>query len=544
MFTHYRHLLRIIHINRILIKYGLDEFLAPTPFAPYRKYLRWLALKPHGKPEGTKGERLRKALTELGPIFIKFGQMLSTRLDLLPYDIAKELALLQDQVSPFSTEEALDIIQTALNQPLDNLFTSIDTKPLASASIAQVHTATLHDGQSVVIKVIRPNIRKRLKQDIELLYHIVSWFNRYNKHADRINAHQVVQEYEVSLFNEIDLRVEAANTMQLRRNFENNALLYVPEVFWEFTREKVMVQEKISGIPISDVKRLKAAQVDMKVLAHRGVEIFFTQVFRDSFFHADMHPGNIFVDITHPKEPTYIAVDCGIIGTLNQQDKRYLAENFLAFFEQDYRRIAELHISSGWVDQNVSVEAFEAAIRTACEPIFGKPLEEISFGHLLIELFQVAQRFKMVVQPQLILLQKTLLYIEGLGRQLYPQLNLWDTAQPFLKQWYKEQISPKTIFNRCMKKLPVWLEEFPDMPEKLANYLEQSKQQNQASEIQTTLQKTQLLFKHQQQVIRLSVLMLSLTLVSMTLLILNKPAPAFIVGILAAMAYLLSGRKK
>ncbi len=462
---------RMFTINRVLMKHGLDEFLELTPYGNKSHWLKLFALTPKAEREKPRGQRLKEALIELGPIFIKFGQMLSTRRDLLPHDMAEELMLLQDKVEPFSEALAKQRIEAELKKPLDQLFAEFESAPMASASIAQVHAATLIGGEKVVVKVIRPGIRKQIARDLELLKLIAHWIESHLPQGKRFKPKQVVKDYEETIYNELDLRVEAANTMQLRRNFENSPLLYVPRVYWDFTAEKVMVQERIWGTPIGQVETLRAQGIDMKELAHRGVEIFFTQVFRDSFFHADMHPGNIFVDTSNPQKPKYIGIDCGIMGTLSQQDKRYLAENFLAFFEQDYRRIAELHIQSGWIEKSTSVEAFESAIRTACEPIFGKPLAEISFGQFMVQLFTVARRFNMEVQPQLVLLQKTLLYVEGLGRQLFGELDLWQTAQPFLKQWAKDEFGAQAMLKKVKQKWPTWMYALPDMPEKIDHFL-------------------------------------------------------------------------
>ena len=454
-----------LKINRTLVRYGLDELLTPTPLAVLRPIAKVFSLsfrrKAHDKP---RGERLRLALIELGPIYIKLGQMLSTRRDLVPPDIADELAKLQDQVEPFSSEEAKLIIEKQLGADIEQVFSAFSKEPLASASIAQVHEATLKSGEAVVVKVLRPNIRRKIRRDLDMMHELASWAEKYSSEARRLRIKEVVKEYDATLEREVDLRIEAANTSHLRHNFKASELLYVPKVYWDFTRTKVFVMEKISGIPIGDVERLKADGVNMKALADRGVEIFFTQVFRDSFFHADMHPGNIFVDTSDPEKPQYIAIDCGIMGTLDEDDKRYLAHNFLAFFDRDYKRIAELHVESGWIDDDVSIPEFESAIRAACEPIFGKALAEISFGHFLIQLFQTARRFNMQVQPQLVLLQKTLLYVEGLGRQLYPELDLWETAQPYLKRWLREQIGPKAIFDEFKQQLPDWLHKAPKIP--------------------------------------------------------------------------------
>ncbi len=463
-------------INRTLVKYGLDEFLAPTPIAKFRFVAKIFSLTRTQHKDKSRGKRLAMALTELGPIYIKLGQMLSTRRDIIPPDIADDLAKLQDQVEPFDNQEAIKVIERQLEQPLKSVFTSFEQSPLASASIAQVHAAVLKDGQDVVVKVLRPGIRKKIQKDLDMMHSLAQWAEKYSSEARRFRIKEVVKDYDETIKREIDLRIEAANCSNLRGNFEGSELLYVPKVYWDYCRNKVMVMERISGIPVGEVQQLIDAGVDMQELANRGVEIFFTQVFRDSFFHADMHPGNIFVDVSSPSKPQYIAIDCGIMGTLNESDKRYLADNFLAFFDQNYRRIAELHIESGWIDKNVSVTEFESAIRAACEPIFGKKISEISFGHFLIQLFQTARKFNMQVQPQLVLLQKTLLYIEGLGRQLYPELDLWETAQPFLRQWIKDKYSPINIFKQMKQEAPQILEELPKVPGKIIKAVDQVNQ--------------------------------------------------------------------
>jgi ubiquinone biosynthesis protein len=478
---------RAFVINRVMHRYGLDEFLAPTPLSKYGLLFKLFALSGNNKHHLDRGERLNLALTELGPIFVKLGQMLSTRRDLLDDDLAESLAKLQDKVEPFCQQIAVETVEQQLGSPLAEIFEFFEQIPLASASVAQVHSAKLLNGDEVVVKIIRPGIKRKIIADLKLLKILAEWFENYSEIGKRIHPKQIVADYQTTLFNELDLRIEAANTTQLKRNFDQSDLLYVPNVYWELCRQRVMVQEKIHGVPIGQIDRLLENSVDMKKLAHRGVEIFFTQVFRDSYFHADMHPGNIFVNIDDPTNPSYIAIDCGIMGTLNQSDKRYLAQNFVAFFNRDYRQIAELHVQSGWVSSNVSIEEFESAIRTACEPIFGKSLDEISFGHFLVQLFQTARRFEMEVQPQLVLLQKTLLYIEGLGRQLYPKLDLWETAQPFLKKWLADTYGPKAAFNKIKQKAPKWLEELPDMPEKISAFLNASSSQSnqQASLIES-----------------------------------------------------------
>lgn len=467
-------LLRLLKIFTICNRYRLDEFLhfAPGP-------LRWLfILSPWRllpKPSKSRAERLRLALESLGPIFIKFGQMLSTRRDLLPEDIADELQRLQDQVPPFCGEEATRLIEQALEQPVDEVFAEFSRKPLASASVAQVHKATLHSGEDVVVKVIRPKIHKTIEQDIQLLHTLAQLIERYSEDGKRLRPVEVVSDYEKTIFNELDLLIEAGNTSQLRRNFENSGLLYLPQVHWEYCRRNVLVMERIHGIPVADIPALNDQQTDMKMLAERGVEIFFTQVFRDSFFHADMHPGNIFVSRENPTSPQYIAIDCGIVGTLTNDDKNYLARILLAFFRRDYRKVATLHIDSGWIPDNTPVAEFETAIRSVCEPIFEKPLKEISFGQVLLGLFQTIRRFDMEIQPQLVLLQKTLLNIEGLGRQIYPDLDLWNTAMPFLESWMRERNGPKALLKSIHDHGPDWLEQSHELPQLIFDTLQQSR---------------------------------------------------------------------
>ncbi len=421
-----------------------------------------------------RGERLKNALIELGPIFVKFGQMLSTRRDLLPLDIADALAALQDQVPPVSPQAACAQIEKAWGCAIADKLAQFDERALASASVAQVHAAKLHDGRDVVVKLIRPGIREQITDDLRLLKFVAAQIEKRHIDGKRLKPRAIVRDYEHTLLNELDLRLEAANTSALKRNFADGKLLYVPEVHFDYVRESVLVMERIHGIPIGDVAALKAAGVDMKLLAERGVKIFFTQVFRDRFFHADMHPGNIFVDARDPTDPRYIGIDCAIIGTLDQNDQLYLAENFIAFFNRDYRRIAELHIHSGWVSDEFRVEDFEAAVRANCEPIFGKKMADISFGVFLLGLFQTARRFQMEVQPQLVLLQKTLFYVEGLGRQLYPELDLWQTAKPFLEDWAREQRSPRRIWREFKRSVPLLLNELPQLPTYLIEGLKQA----------------------------------------------------------------------
>jgi ubiquinone biosynthesis protein len=411
-------------------------------------------------PEEPRGVRIRCALEELGPIFVKFGQTLSTRRDLLPDDIAEELVKLQDRVPPFPGEQARLRIEQALGKPVTDLFQAFEETPLASASVAQVHAARLPSGESVVVKVLRPGIDHQIKADLALLYEAARLADRFWSGAKRLRPVEVIAEFEKTILDELDLVREAANAAEIRRRFEGSEILYIPKVYFDLTRQDVMVMERISGIPIGDIEQLRQAGVDLKLLAERGVEIFFTQVLRDSLFHADMHPGNIFAT----PDARYIAVDFGIVGSISHEDKRYIAENFRAFFNRDYRRVAEMHVESGWIPKDTRVVEFEGAIRAVCEPIFEKPLKDISYGHLLLRLFQVARRYEMEVQPQLVLLQKTLLNIEGLGRDLYPELDLWKTAKPFLERWFKAELGPAASLNKLREQMPEWAQAWPEMP--------------------------------------------------------------------------------
>ena len=472
---------RIAKIVKVVGKYRLDLlldkeklplsiriFLAPAVF--------------FGRANGSRGERLRKALEELGPIFVKFGQLLSTRPDLVPEDISVELSSLQDNVPPFSSQLFKKNIELALDGSVDELFLSFEPDPLASASVAQVHAAVLADGRDVVIKAVRPNIEKTIRKDIALLYTLARLVKTYSEDGERLHPLEVVKDYESVIIEELNLQSEGANASLLRHNFADSPMLHVPEIYWPYSNKDVLVMERIYGIPVTDIDRLEAAGVDFKLLAQRGVEIFFTQVFEHNFFHADMHPGNIFVDATNPKSPTYIAVDCAIMGSLSSEDQFYMARNLLAMFQRDYRLVAELHIRSGWVPKDTSINDFTGAIRSVCEPIFQRPLSEISLGHMLIDLFTTARRFNMEVQPSLVLLQKTLLNIEGLGRQLYPDLDLWQTAQPYLEQWLKDRYSPKSMFNQLKRYAPDWLEHFPQIPPMIFQALK-SAQNNGTSDV-------------------------------------------------------------
>nr|WP_246481139.1 ubiquinone biosynthesis regulatory protein kinase UbiB [Motiliproteus sediminis] len=467
---------RLIKITWVVARYRLDDLFDGVSLPWYARFalalLPWRYLIP---ARGPRAERLRLALEALGPIFVKFGQMLSTRADLLPPDVAAELTKLQDQVPPFCGDHAVRIVERALGESVAELFCEFDSTPLASASVAQVHTATLHTGESVVVKVIRPGINRVIKQDVSLLYSLAYLVQTIWSEGKRLRPVEVVAEYEKTIFDELDLRKEAGNASQLKRNFEGSSILYVPEVYWDYTHQNVMVMERIYGVPISNLNGLRQQNTDFRLLAERGVEIFFTQVFRDSFFHADMHPGNIYVSRDNPADPQYIALDFGIVGSLTPEDQSYLARNFLAFFKRDYKQVAQLHLDSGWVPAGTNVNDFETAIRSVCEPVFEKPLKEISFGQVLLGLFQTARRFNMEVQPQLVLLQKTLLNIEGLGRQLYPDLDLWQTAKPFLEDWMRQRMGVRGFYRALKQRAPELVEQLPQMPGLLHESLQQVK---------------------------------------------------------------------
>src|ERR1700744_392518 len=451
-----RVLARLLQIQRALVRHRLDEFVQATHLYRPLRYLFYVSPWTwfQRRIGGSRGERLRLALEELGPIFVKFGQALSTRRDLLPVDIADELAKLQDRVPPFPGSVAVAMIEKNFGLPVGEIFGSFEPKPLAAASIAQVHAATLKGGEEVVVKVLRPGMREVIDLDLEVLDALAALAEEYWIEARPVRPIEVVREYGKTVTDELDLLREAGNAAQLKRNFAGSSLLYVPNIHWDLCRQNVMVMERIHGIIISRVDELRAAGADIAKLAENGVEIFFTQVFPHNFFHADMHPGNIFVQVDDPRNPRYAAVDFGLVGTLQPRDQHYLAENFLAFFDRDYARIAALHIESGWVPRSTRVDELESAVRTGGEPILNKPLKEISFAQVLLRLFETARRFDMQVQPQLILLQKTLFNIEGLGRQLYPELDLWKTAQPVLRDWMSERTSPRTILRQIRRHVP------------------------------------------------------------------------------------------
>ncbi|MGH8138612.1 MAG: ubiquinone biosynthesis regulatory protein kinase UbiB [Steroidobacteraceae bacterium] len=461
-----RVLARLLQIQRVLLKHGLEDFVRATHLYRPLRFLFYLSpgVWFERRRNANRGERLRLALQELGPIFVKFGQAVSTRRDLLPADIANELAKLQDRVPPFPGSIAREIIERAHGRPVTETFSAFDETPLAAASIAQVHAASLADGTEVVVKVLRPGMHAMIQRDLEVLFALAGLAQAYWSESRRLRPLEVVAEYEKTILDELDLMREAANASQLKRNFLGSDLLYVPDIYWDYCRLNVMVMERIRGIQISDREGLRAAGTDIAQLAENGVRIFFTQVFRHNFFHADMHPGNIFVIVDDPRRPRYAAVDFGIVGTLDPRDQHYLAENFLAVFDRDYRRVALLHVESGWVPPGTRVDEMESAVRTVCEPVFDRPLQDISFGQILLRLFEISRRFNMQVQPQLILLQKTLLNVEGLGRDLYPQLDIWKTASPILRTWMRERVSVGQVLRSLRAQMPELVETARALP--------------------------------------------------------------------------------
>ena len=490
---------RLNSVLNVIAKYRLDEFMQGQPGArilgllvlPYR--LAWMF---SSQASTHKNVRLRKAMEELGPITIKFGQLLSTRRDFLDTELADELQSLQDNVPPFSSPSIHQLIEESLGVKAESIFSSLDSEPFACASIAQVYKATLQSGEEVVIKATRPGIEKVVSADIKLLKWIARLVETRTELGKRLHPVEIVNDYEQIIHDELDLLSEAANTSQLKRNFENSPSLYVPKVHWDFCSKRLMVMERIHGIPVADVGALNAQNTDLKKLAETGVDIFFTQVFDHNFFHADMHPGNIFVSHETPENPKYIAIDCAIIGSLTKDDQEYLAKNLLALFKRDYRKVAELHVACGWVPRNTKIHEFESAIRSVCEPIFEKPLKEISFANLLVQLFRTASRFDMEVQPSLVLLQKTLLNVDGLGRQLYPDLDLWTTALPYLENWNKKRLNPFTLLGRIQENIPNWIDQLPQLPQLFIDAATESKQLGQInaslqSQQRQTLQNTQ-----------------------------------------------------
>ena len=466
---------RSFSILRVIIRYRLDVpllgYALPLPVRLIFWCMPWRLLVP---VRGSVGQCLRLALIDLGPVFVKFGQLLSTRRDMLDEELAEQLATLLDKVPAFDSQQSKHLIEQALKQTVVDAFAEFDDEPLASASVAQVHSARLISGEAVVVKIIRPGIRRTIERDLKLMRLVAKVINAAVPDLRRLRLHDVIDEYEKTILDELDLQREAGNASQLRRNFENSNLLYIPKMYWHLSNPSVLVQERIYGVPVSDIAAIEKAGISRQELAKRGVEIFFTQVFRDSFFHADMHPGNIFVNPSLPNDPQYMAVDFGIVGSLSQEDQTYLARILLAFFNRDYRQIAQLHVDCGWLPADTKVHEFEGAIRGVSEPIFSKPLAEISFAQVLLGLFQTARRFNMQVQPQLVLLQKTMLNIEGLGRQLYPQLNLWETAQPILEEWFKRQVSPKQVYRQLKQEWPDLAQQLPYLPGLVHDALQQS----------------------------------------------------------------------
>ncbi len=468
-------LLRVFSIQRLLIRYGLDEMLLNSPLFRSVRFLFYLlpwnwTRRPHKEQ---RGRRLRLLLEELGPVYIKFGQLLSTRPDLTPEDISEELALLQDRVAPFPGAEARRQVEAALGRPIDDLFREFEEQPLASASIAQVHGAVLLDGRRVIVKVPRPGLRGSIRYDLELLRLVAVSLERYWREARALRPTGVVDEFEKTLYAEFDFLREAANAAQLRRNHKDSASLHIPAVIWEYSRSELLVMERVSGIPIGNRAALERAGVQLDWIAEELVRLFFTMIFRDSFFHADLHPGNLFILPASEGQPCRIAlVDFGITGTLSERDQRYLAENFLAFLERDYARVAQLHVESGWVPPGTRTDEFEAAVRTVCEPLLDRPLRQISFGLLLLRLLRIARQFRMEILPQLLLLQKSLVNLEGLGRSLYPDLELWKTVRVQMEQWLKSRVGMGGIWRQSKRRLPHWLERLPQAPSRALEALE------------------------------------------------------------------------
>jgi len=502
-----RRFYRGIFIVWVALRYGLDELVLTSFQKPWLRALARIVSFGR-KLDAPRGQRLREALERLGPIFVKFGQVLSTRRDLLPPDIADELAKLQDQVPPFAPALAIATLERVYRKPVGAVFSEFDPAAVASASVAQVHFARLPDGREVAVKILRPGISRVINEDVALLDAGASLIELLWADGRRLKPHEVVAEFAKHLDDELDLMRESANASQLRRNFERSPLLLVPEVYWDYCSSEVMVMQRMQGTPISQVAKLRAQGIDLKRLSRAGVEIFFTQVFRDGFFHADMHPGNILV----APSGHYVALDFGIMGTLTEVDKNYLAQNFLAFFRRDYRRVAEAHIESGWAPKETRVDDFETAIRAVCEPIFAKPLQEISFGRVLLRLFQTSRRFNIEVQPQLVLLQKTLLNIEGLGRELDPELDLWATAKPFLERWMSEQVGWRGLLRRIRNEAPNWSTLLPQIPRLVHRYLNDSPSERLQQQLD------QLLEENRRQTTLLAIIAVALTAVAALLL--------------------------
>ena len=468
-------LFRGVFIVFIVLRYGLDELFLTSFQKPWLRLIARIVSIGRNL-DAPRGQRIREALERLGPIFVKFGQVLSTRRDLMPVDIADELARLQDRVPPFASQVAIDTIERAFNKKVDDIFVSFEREPIASASIAQVHFAVLKDrtGQArdVAVKVLRPGMLSAIEKDLSLMRMMAGWVEGLSADGKRLKPREVVAEFDKYLHDELDLVREASSAAQLRRNMAGLDLVLIPEMFWDYCATEVIVMERMTGVPINQIERLRAAGIDMPKLARDGVTIFFTQVFRDGFFHADMHPGNIQVSLAPATFGRYISLDFGIVGTLTEVDKEYLAQNFTAFFRRDYKRVAELHIESGWVPAATRVDELESAIRSVCEPYFDRPLKELSLGLVLMRLFQTSRRFEVEIQPQLVLLQKTLLNIEGLGRQLDPELDLWSTAKPFLETWMIDQLGPKKLLDQLRNEAPRYAKLLPELPRLLVNFLQ------------------------------------------------------------------------
>ena len=473
------HGFRVIHLVWVGIVYRLDRLIVPKLLAP-SSWLFPLCFSSRIRTcvQQGRGAQLAAALEAMGPIFIKFAQILSMRQDILPHDIVTALSRLQDQVTPYDTDIAVQQIEDAFKSPLDKIFKKFDRSPLASASIAQVYAAQLHTGESVAVKVLRPGIRKAVMADIRLMYFIATLLSHCLPNGAQLRLPDIVSELEYSLHDELDLVCEASNASTFKRSFPDLHPLQVPKIYWAYTCKDILVMERVKGVRVTDLKALHAKGVDMKKLAELGLDLFFKQVFDKGFFHADMHGGNVFVNAADPENPGYICVDFGIMGSLNYEDKRYVAENLLAFFNRDYRKVAQLHVDSGWVAEDTRIDQFESAIRAVSEPIFSLPLEEISFGKLLVSLFKTARRFEFKIQPQLILLQKTLINVESLGGMLYPQLNLWDTAKPYLEQWIASQMGWEAGVDKVKQHMPAWLEQVPDWPILLNHLLHRAHKQS------------------------------------------------------------------
>ena len=487
-------ILRLIKIYIVIMRNSLDKDLVNFKYLKFIKIFKIFFPNLWFRSSSlSRGERIKNTFEELGPIFVKLGQTISTRKDLLPEDIAEELVKLQDKVTPFPGHEAKKIIELALNDKIENIFKDFDIEPLASASVAQVHAAKLEDND-VIIKVLRPNIENLIRKDINLMYFIAKTIDRFWEESKKLKPIEIVGEYEKVIFGELDLVKEASNANLLKKNFTESSYLYVPDIYFDYTRKNVLVMERVFGIQISNMEELKKNNINIKRLAEKGVEIFFTQVFQHNFFHADMHPGNIFVSYENADDPKYCAVDFGIMGSLTESDQKYLALNFQAFFQRDYKKVAELHVDSGWVGENTRIDEFENSIRSVCEPIFEKPLKDISFGNLLLQLFSVARQYDMTVQPQLVLLQKTLLNIEGLGRDLYPDLDLWVTAKPFFEKWAKDNMGLTSFIKKISRNGPKFIDEISDLPETLSlikKKLKDDRSKKEITELKSNIKNTQ-----------------------------------------------------